>query len=112
MGAQFALRDSIRITFPEKKVFAVGASVAKFKSYGNIDHPKFEELENTLLIIVDVPNFKRVDGIEGLSYKGIIKIDHHPEEDIKGIVNWADVEKSSASQMVAELILNTRLKIN
>ena len=90
----------------------MGASVAKFKSYGNLDHPDYEKLNNALLIVLDVPNMSRIDGIEGLKYKSILKIDHHPEEDIKANVNWTDINKSSASQMVTELILNSRLKLN
>ena len=35
IASQIALRDSINITFPSKKVYAVGASVAKFKNYGH-----------------------------------------------------------------------------
>ena len=107
-----ALRDSIRITFPNKRVYAVGAGVSKFKIYGNIDHPNFEELQNVLLIVTDVPNMSRIDGIEGLNYKDIIIIDHHPKEDIDAKLSWIDVNKSSASQMITELILNTHLQLN
>lgn len=112
IASQIALRDSIRITFPNKKVYAVGAGVSKFKVYGNIDHPNLEELQNALLIVTDVPNMSRIDGIDGLKYQDIIIIDHHPEEDIKASISWIDINKSSASQMVTELVLNTRLKLN
>lgn len=77
-----------------------------------MDRPNFENLNNVLLIVTDVPNMSRIDGIDGLKYESILKIDHHPEEDIKANVNWNDVNKSSASQMVAELILNSHLKLN
>jgi phosphoesterase RecJ-like protein len=107
-----ALKDTIKLTFPNKKVFAVGATVAKFKYYGNIDHPNLKELNNPLLIVTDVPNMNRIDGIEDLNYKEIVIIDHHPEEDIKANVSWIDINKSSASQMVTELILNTKFKLN
>ena len=112
VGSQTALRDSIRLTFPNKKVYAVGAGVSKFKVYGNMDHPNMEELTNALLIVTDVPNMSRIDGIDGLKYKNILIIDHHPQEDIKAIFSWIDINKSSASQMVAELIMNTHLKMN
>ncbi len=112
IASQIALRDSILLTFPQKKVYAVGISVAKFKSYGSLNHPNYEELNNPLLIVLDVPNMIRVDGIEGLKYKSILKIDHHPKEDIEGLVDWTDESKSSTSQMVTELILNTKLKLN
>ncbi len=110
--SQIALRDSIRLSFPEKCVYAVGASVAKFKSYGALDKIDFANFGNALLIVLDVPNLHRVDGIEGLKYQEILRIDHHPNEDIKGEYEWADEKKSSTCQMVAELILNTRLKLD
>ena len=109
--SQIALRDSILETFPDKKVYAVGVGVAKFKKFGTLNKVNVEELENPLLIVLDVPNMYRVDGIENLPYQSIIKIDHHPKEDIIGNVDWTDTEKSSTCQMVAELILYTKLKL-
>lgn len=100
------------MTFPEKKVYAVGVSVAKFKYYGALNHPNYEELNNPLLIVLDVPNMSRIDGIENLKYRDILKIDHHPKEDIEAVIEWVDEKKSSTCQMVTELILNTRLKLN
>lgn len=112
IGSQIGLRDSIRKTFPNKKVYAVGASVSRFKAYGYLDHPNYDSLNNPLLIVLDVPNFHRIDGIDGLNYKEIIKIDHHPKEDIEASIEWIDKTKSSASQMVTELIINTRLVLD
>ncbi len=109
--SQIALRDSILATFPDKNVYAVGVGVAKFKKFGTLNKVNLEELENPLLIVLDVPNMYRVDGIENLPYQSIIKIDHHPKEDIIGNVDWTDTEKSSTCQMVAELILYTKLKL-
>lgn len=111
IASQIALRDSILATFPEKKVYAVGAGVAKFKSYGNLNRVNYNELTKSLLIVLDVPNMNRIDGIENLDYKAILKIDHHPKEDIKAEVEWVDERKSSTCQMVAELILYTKLKL-
>ena len=112
VASQTALRDSISLTFPEKKVYAVGLGVSKFKHYGSLNHPNYEELNKPLLIVLDVPNMNRIDGIENLKYDEILKIDHHPKEDIKALVEWIDEKKSSTCQMVAELLLNTKLKIN
>jgi len=112
IASQMALRDSIKLTFPNKKVLAVGVGVAKFKSYGHLDKMEYDELNNPLLITLDVPNMHRIDGIDGLKYKEILKIDHHPKEDIPAIIDWTDTEASSTCQMVAELLLNTKLKIN
>ena len=112
IASQMALRDSIRLTFPNKKVLAVGVGVSKFRGYGLLDKMEYDSLSNPLLITLDVPNMHRIDGIEGLEYKEILKIDHHPKEDIPANIDWTDTEASSTCQMIAELILNTKLEIN
>ena len=112
VASQIALRDSIRATFPDKRVYAVGAGVSRFKYLGYLDHPDYNSLTNTLLIVLDVPNFFRIDGIEGLTYKDILKIDHHPKEDIVGTVDFTSSDYSSSAEMVADLLFNTKLVIN
>ena len=112
IASQIALRDSIRLTFPNKKVYAVGAGVHRFKYLGNLDKVNLKELENALLIVLDVPNFIRVDGIEELEYKAILKIDHHPSEDIIGDVDWTDENMSSTCEMIANLIMDTKLVLD
>lgn len=74
IASQIALRDSIKLTFPEKCVYAVGAGVHKFKYLGTLDKPDLSSLDNALLIVLDVPNFYRVDGINGLEYSAILKL--------------------------------------
>lgn len=112
IASQIALRDSIKLTFPNKEVYAVGAGVHKFKYLGALDKPDLSTLNNSLLIVLDVPNFYRVDGINGLEYDAILKIDHHPAEDIVGDVDWTDSTKSSTCEMIAELILYSPLAMD
>ena len=112
IASQIALRDSIKATFPHKKVYAVGAGVYKFRYLGNLDKVDLKELKNALLIVLDVPNFIRVDGIEDLAYQAILKIDHHPAEDIIGTVDWTDEKKSSTCEMISELLLDTKLVLD
>lgn len=112
IASETALRDSIRLTFPEKEVVAIGLGVSKFKYYGMLDKIEPEKFKDCLLIVLDVPNLHRVDGINGLEYKEILKIDHHPAEDIKGPVDWTDDTSCSTCQMIAELILNSPLKLD
>ena len=112
LGSQMALRDAIRLTFPSKKVYAIGAGVSKFKFIGGLDKFDPNSAPDCLLIVLDCPNLARVDGIEDVSYKDIIKIDHHPKEDIKGNLDFTDSSYSSTAEMVAELLLNSRFKMN
>src|SRR5574344_1175042 len=87
IASQIALRDSIRLTWPDKKVYAVGAGVSKFKYLGSLDHDDLSKIDHALLIVLDVPNFSRLDGIDDLEYDSILKIDHHPAMDIIGEVD-------------------------
>ena len=112
IASQIALRDSIKLTFPNKNVYAVGAGVNKFRYLGNLDKVDVTNLEEPLLIVLDVPNFVRVDGIEGLQYKEILKIDHHPQEDIYGDVDWTDETMSSTCEMITNLLLETKLEMD
>ena len=112
IGSQIALRDSIKLTFPNKNVYAIGAGVSRFKYLGSLDKIDVTTLEDSLLIVLDVPNFIRVDGIEDLKYSKIIKIDHHPKEDIVGDVDFTSNNYSSTAEMIAELILNSKLMMD
>lgn len=112
IASQIALRDAIKLTFPNKKVYAVGNGVAKFKYYGTLDKVNDKELNNPLLIILDVPNISRIDGVTYNIYKEVIKIDHHPFVDKTGKLELIDVTSSSTCQLIIELILATNLKMN
>ena len=109
--SQIALRDTIMATFPSKNVYAVGMSVSRFKSFGTLDKINEEELDNPLLIVLDVPNISRIDGITFSRYKEVIKIDHHPYEDKMGDTELVDTTSCSVAQLIGELVLNTRLKL-
>jgi len=112
VGAAIGLKESIKLTFPKKEVYAVGASASKFKYLGICDKMQEEYYENALLIVLDTPDIKRIDGVDITRFKEIIKIDHHPFVDKFADIELIDEENSSASQLVLELINKTRLKLN
>ena len=57
-------------------------------------------------IILDVPSYKRLGDIAGLlpEKSNIVKIDHHPLEDVMGNIDWVDTEASSATAMIYDII--------
>ena len=112
IAGQIGLRDSIKLTFPTKNVYAVGAGVSKFRYLGSLDKVDVTQIEHALLVVLDVPNFERTDGIDGLQYDAILKIDHHPPLDIIGDVDWTDDTKSSTCEMLINLLLETKLVID
>ena len=111
-GSQFALKESIKLTFPSKEVYALGASVSRFKYFGRIDKVTELDYENALLIALDVPDNRRVDIDNFLNFKHVIKIDHHPMVDKFSDIELVDEYSSSASELVLDLINNTKLRIN
>ena len=111
-GSQMGLKESIKLTFPSKEIYAVGATVSRFKYFGHVDKVTDFDYENSLLIVVDTPDNKRVDIDNFLSFKNIVKIDHHPKVDTFGPVELIKDSASSASELVLLLINNTKLKMN
>lgn len=111
-GSQVALKKSIKLTFPEKEVYAVGASVSRFKFFGKLDKVETFDYENALLIVTDTPDNKRVDIDNFTNFKHIVKIDHHPKVDVFGKVEYIRESSSSASELVYEIIENTKLKMD
>ena len=112
LASQIALRDIILESFPSKKVLAVGLPASRFKYLGTLD--KFDEVyyENALLIVVDTPDIKRVDGVDPTLFKDSIKIDHHPYIEKFCQTEWIDDTASSVSQMIVELAFKTPLVLN
>ena len=107
LASQLALRDSIKLTFPEKKVMAIGTGSAKFFHIGRLD--KLEKVENALLIVVDTPDKRRVDSVDFEQFSYSIKLDHHPFVEEFCNLEYIEDTASSASEIIMNLILNTDL---
>ena len=108
--SQLALRDSILLTYPNKKVLAVGTGSQKFLSFGKLD--KLEKLDDALLIVCDTPDRRRIDSANPEEFSYSIKIDHHPF-----IEKFCDLEiiedkKTSVSEIIMNILEVTELKCN
>lgn len=112
LGSQFALKETIKENFKDKEVYAVGSTASKFRFMGNLDKPDDIDLSQTLLIVLDTPDKKRIDGIEELEeYGDVIKIDHHPFVEKFSNIEYIE-ECSSTSQLIFKFILENKLKMN
>lgn len=113
ISSQIALRDTIKLTFPEKNVYAIGQSVSKFKYIGKLD--KIDNnisYDNCLIITLDVPNKVRIDGLNVEKFNNVIKIDHHPFVEKFSEIELIDENACSTCEILLDLINNTKLKIN
>ena len=113
MASQVALKNSIKETFPDKNVYAIGNGTIKFNFIGKLDkNIDFDAMEKILLIVVDTPDKRRIDMEELTHYEYSVKMDHHPFIEKFCDIELIDEYKSSASEMVYDLIKNTPLKMN
>lgn len=110
LGSSLGLKQIINDNFPNKKVYVIGSPAAKFRYIGELDKLP-ENIDNTLLIVTDTPDHRRVDGIDPRRIKNSIKIDHHPYVETMCELEWIDDKSTSASQMVLELAFKTNLKV-
>ena len=107
LASQVALREAIRLTFPNKEVYAVGNSSSKFSYFPKLDRMP-GELDG-LLIIVDTPDKKRVDIPDLSGFSKTIKIDHHPWIETFCDIEYINDKASSASEIILDFINNTDL---
>ncbi|MBQ3306652.1 MAG: bifunctional oligoribonuclease/PAP phosphatase NrnA [Bacilli bacterium] len=108
--SQLALRDSILLTYPEKKVLAIGTGSSRFLNFGKLD--KLEKFQDALLIILDTPDKKRVDSLDFSLGSYLIKIDHHPLMDQYCDLEIIEDDKSSTCEILMNMIDQTELKCN
>ena len=106
--SQLALRDAIKLTFPEKKVLAIGTGSVKFTQIGKLD--KLENVSNALLIVTDTPDKRRVDSVDFSQFSYSIKIDHHPFIEKFCDLEYIDDQVSSACEILMRFLLSVPLK--
>ena len=112
LGSTLGLKEIILNTFPKKEVYVIGAPAARHRYIGMLDKFTEEMYEDALLIVLDTPNMIRIDGVDVNKFKYKIKIDHHPFIEKYADIELIDESASSACQLVTELVMNTKLKIN
>ena len=115
-GSQIALKNLIKDTFPNKKVFACGSGLpAFFSRLGEMDHPSIEEIEASLAILVDVSCLQRVEFQEVRKCKTFIKFDHHCLNPLHEPFNWpnyVDNKRIAAAEIIADMAIENGMKFS
>lgn len=111
LGSTFALKEIILENFPEKQVYVAGTSISRFKFFGTHEKITDEMYEDALLIALDIPDIKRLDGVDFNKFKEVIKIDHHPEIDKFSEIELIDIDASSTCEIVADFCYKCNLRM-
>lgn len=111
LGSTFALKEIILENFPDKEVYVAGTSISRFKFFGTHDKITEEMYDDALLIALDIPDIKRLDGVDYYKFNDSIKIDHHPEIDKYSDIEIIDIDASSTCELIARFAYDLGLKI-
>lgn len=103
LGSQGALKEIIQASFPSKRVYIVGEDNPEFDYLIKMDEVSDEMYQKALVIICDTANTPRADDQRFSQGEKLIKIDHHPDVDSYGDIQWVDTTASSTSEMIYEL---------
>lgn len=119
LGSQIGLRDTLRLNFPEKEVYAVG-DMNRFTFLGSMDEVSDDKYNDALCIICDVAVSHMVSDHRYFNAKEIIVIDHHQNpinldyEDRKcevSIYPYIKTNYAAACAIVADLINDWKLEM-
>lgn len=111
LGSQLGLAQLIRDNF-SKTVYCVGGEVGNLKWVGTMDKVADDVYAQALVIVVDTANTERIDDSRYLNGKQLIKIDHHPNNDVYGDLVYVDTTASSASEIISQFAFSQQLTIS
>jgi phosphoesterase RecJ-like protein len=102
-GATMGLRDILRLSFPEKKIYLINDDHSDFLEFMGQEDPDVanEIYEKSLAIVLDTATMDRIHNKKFALCKELIKIDHHIENNPYGDISWVEDYRSSACEMVA-----------
>lgn len=111
LGSAYAFREFVHEYFPNKQTYVMGTYQLD-KSLGADIFPfEREDVDPTFLnqslgVIFDTANDERVLTGMHKQAKEIVRIDHHPRNEIIGKVEWVDPTYSSTAEMVGYFFKN------
>ena len=112
LGSQVGLKQLLQHNFPEKTVKAVGYDEPTLTWLATMDQVADSDYEGALVIVCDTANRPRIDDDRYNKGDFLIKIDHHPNDDVYGDLSWVDTTSSSASELITLFAVENHLELN
>ena len=113
-GSQIALREIIKLNYPEKKVYAVGSGLRRFHAYiGRMDNIDDVVIDHSLAVLVDGNDLYRMEDQRVWNAKSFIKIDHHVENGRFTQGEFVVRENANSTcQLITQMAIESGWKIN
>ena len=112
LGSQVGLKALLEHHFPEKTIKAVGFDEPTLTWMAEMDSVEDSAYQGALVIVCDTANTARIDDKRYSQGDFLIKIDHHPNDEVYGDIVWVDTNSSSASEMIALFAEATNLELS
>lgn len=112
LGSQAGLRELIKHNFPTKKVLATGFDEPTLAWITTMDEVSDSDYDGALVIVTDTANTPRIDDKRYTKGDCLIKIDHHPNEDVYGDLLYVNTNASSASEIISDFAFSTGLALS
>ncbi|EFO00503.1 DHH family phosphoesterase [Streptococcus mitis] len=112
LGSQVGLKALLKHHFPEKTIKAVGFDEPTLTWMAEMDSVEDSAYQGALVIVCDTANTTRIDDKRYSQGDFLIKIDHHPNDDVYGDLSWVDTSSSSASEMITLFAHTTQLALS
>ena len=104
------LRDYLACNYPTKRIMIAGNDI--YDRYPYKEDLSSDDITGSLAIILDTANLERVDDKRFELAEEIIKIDHHPNLEPYGCLQFVDTAKAATSELLAEIMFSTELSSN
>ena len=112
IGSQVGLQKLLQLNFPEKSIKVTGYDEPTLTWLAKMDEVTDSDYEQALVIVCDTANTPRIDDKRYSMGDFLIKIDHHPNDDIYGDLLLVDTDASSTSELIALFAFENRLEVN
>lgn len=104
LGSQSGLAKALQNEYPEKTILMAGENSGNLTWIAEMDKVHSADYVGALVIVVDTANPPRIDDARYSQGAELIKIDHHPNDDVFGDLLYVNPEASSCSEIIADLI--------
>jgi bifunctional oligoribonuclease and PAP phosphatase NrnA len=109
-GSQGGLAEILKASYPGKNIYTVGKEEPSLNYLRRLDEISDDVFRGALVIVCDTANAERICDERYRLGEQLIKIDHHPNEDPYGDLQWVDTAASSTSEMIYEFYLSFKDK--
>ncbi|MEY8461774.1 DHH family phosphoesterase [Streptococcus merionis] len=112
LGSQVGLQKLLQRNFPEKTILVTGRDEPTLLWLAKMDVVPDNLYEGALVIVTDTANMARIDDQRYNQGAYLIKIDHHPNDDVYGDISLVDTNASSASELIARFAFDNDLELD